>query len=166
MSEEQKEAAQTEREKAMDAKVKEVANENEKRKVDSKDKEGNAIKVFPKGLLLRAGMTRGKNPQVISYEAFDLSQPETLPVSLEEFMALTETKDEKILVSYLIDGFNDSQYTQASDPIAEYVEASWPEDVQKQFRLVVRNYSNATKVSIEDAVALIKPGIVASQSKK
>jgi hypothetical protein len=54
----------------------------------------------------------------------------------------------------------------ASDPVAEYVDATWSEDVQKQFRLVVRNYSNATGVSIEDAVALIKPGIVASQSKK
>lgn len=119
-----------------------------------------------KGTRVRVGQTRGRNPQVISYEAFDESKPDTLPTSLAEFMDLSKTQDEKVIVSLLIDGFNSLSYTTASDPVAEFVEASWPEDVQKQFRLVVRNYANATQVSIEDAVALIKPGIVASQSAK
>lgn len=118
-----------------------------------------------KGTRVRVGQTRGRNPQVISYEAFDESKPDTLPSSLSEFMDLTKTQDEKVIVSLLIDGFNSAQYTQASDPVAEFVEATWPEDVQKQFRIVVRNYANATNVSIEDAVALIKPGIVKSQQK-
>lgn len=118
-----------------------------------------------KGVRVFLGMTRGRNPQEIQYEAFDDSLPETLPSSLSEFMDLTKVKDEKLIVSYVIDGFNSAAYTQASDPVAEFVDASWSEDVQKQFRLVVRNYSNATGVSIEDAVALIKPGIVASQKK-
>lgn len=119
-----------------------------------------------KGLRFFIGMTRGRNPQPIQYEGFDETQPDTLPDSLSEFMSLTKTQDEKVIVSYLIDGFNSAAYTAASDPVAEFVDASWSEDVQKQFRLVVRNYSNATGVSIEDAVALIKPGIVASQTKK
>lgn len=118
-----------------------------------------------KGTRVRVGQTRGRNPQVISYEAFDESKPDTLPGSLSEFMDLTKTQDEKIIVSYLIDGFNASSYTTASDPVAEFVEPTWPEDVQKQFRIVVRNYANATGVSIDDAVALIKPGIVKSQAK-
>jgi len=80
-------------------------------------------------------------------------------------MDVAKVQDEKLIVSYLIEGFNASQYTEASDPLAEFVEATWTPEVQKQFRLVVRNYSNATGVSIEDAVALIKPGIVASQKK-
>lgn len=118
-----------------------------------------------KGTRVRVGQTRGKNPQVISWEAFDESQPDTLPSSLSEFMDIAKVNDEKAIVAFLIDGYNASQYTAASDPIAEFVEPTWPDDVQKQFRLVVRNYANATGVSLEDAVALIKPGIEASQKK-
>ncbi len=118
-----------------------------------------------KGTRVRVGQTRGKNPQVITWEAFDESLPETLPGSLAEFMSVSKVEDEKTIVSFLIDGFNSSQYSQASDPIAEFVNPTWTDDVQKQFRLVVRNYANATGVSIEDAVALIKPGIEASQAK-
>ena len=118
-----------------------------------------------KGTRTMLGMTRGRNPQEIQYEAFDESQPDTLPKTLSEFMEVAKVTDEPAIVSFLIDGFNSAQYTAASDPVAEFVDASWPDDVQKQFRIVVRNYSNATGVSIEDAVALIKPGIVKSQSK-
>jgi|SRR5712664_3124014 len=118
-----------------------------------------------KGTRVHVGQTRGRNPQVISWEAFDESLPETCPKTLSEFMEIAKVSDETTIVSYLLDGFNSAAYTAASDPVAEFVEASWPEDVQKQFRLVVRNYSNATGVSIEDAVALIKPGIVKSQAK-
>ena len=118
-----------------------------------------------KGTRVRVGQTRGKNPQVINWEAFDDSLPDTLPATLSEFMEITKTQDEKLIVQYLVDGYNDAQYTAASDPIAEFVNPVWPDDVQKQFRLVVRNYSNATGVSLEDAVALIKPGIEKSQTK-
>lgn len=118
-----------------------------------------------KGTRVSVGMTRGRNPQVISFEEFNDSLPDTLPKTLSEFMEVAKVNDENLIVSYLIDGFNDAQYTEASDPLAEFVEATWSPEVQKQFRLVVRNYSNATGVSIEDAVALIKPGIVASQQK-
>lgn len=118
-----------------------------------------------KGTRVRVGQTRGRNPQVITWEAFDESQPDTLPKTLSEFMEVSKTSDENVIVSYLISGYNDAQYTAASDPVAEFVDAAWPEDVQKQFRIVVRNYANATGVSIEDAVALIKPGIVKSQQK-
>lgn len=115
-----------------------------------------------KGTRVRVGQTRGKNPQVVSWEAFDESLPETLPSDLSGFMDLTDKfggKDEKNIVAWLIDGFNSAQYTAASDPIAEYVPADWPEDIQKGFRLAVRNYSVNAQVSIEDAVTLIKPGI-------
>lgn len=115
-----------------------------------------------KGTRIKVGSTRGKNPQVISFEAFDEAQPATLPTTITEFTELTKTPDEKTLVEYLVEGFNAISYTAASDPIAEFVNYAWPEDLQRQFRLVVRNYSTATKVSIEDAVNLIRPGIDAS----
>jgi hypothetical protein len=110
------------------------------------------------GLRVRVGQTRGKNPMVITWEAFDESKPETCPKTVAEFMEVTSVKDEPTLVSFLTSGYNDAQYTAASDPLAEYVEASWPADAQTQFRLVVRNYSRGAGVSLEDAVALIKPG--------
>lgn len=119
-----------------------------------------------KGTRLRVGQTRGRNPQVIKFENFDESQPDTLPKTLSEFMEITKVQDEPTIMGYLIDGFNSNSYVLASDPVAEFVDASWPDDVQKQFRIVVRQYAAGANVSIEDAVALIKPGIAASQAKK
>lgn len=118
------------------------------------------------GTRIRVGQTRGKNPLVISWEAFDESKPETLPTSIQQFMEVTNVKDEKSLVNFLIGGVNDANYTAASDPLAEFVDLSWPDDAQTQFRLVVRNYSRGANVSLEDAVTLIKPGFVAQFSKK
>lgn len=119
-----------------------------------------------KGTRTFLGMTRGRNPQEIQFENWDESKPDTLPASLSEFMDIRKLSDEPSIVRRLILGDNEIFYSEASDPVAEYVDATWPEEVQKQFRIVVRNYSNATGVSIEDAVNLIKPGIVASQTKK
>lgn len=110
------------------------------------------------GVRRRIGQTRGKNPMVISWDAFDESKPDTLPTSIQQFMDVTNVKDEPSLVSFLIGGFNDAAYTSASDPLAEYVDLSWPQDAQTQFRLVVRNYARGANVSLEEAVGLIKPG--------
>lgn len=118
------------------------------------------------GTRVRVGQTRGKNPLVITWEAFDESKPDTLPTEIQQFMEVTGVKDQPTLVNLLIAGYNDSQYTAASDPLAEYVDATWPDDAQAQFRLVVRNYSRGANVSLEDAVALIKPGFAAQFAKK
>lgn len=110
------------------------------------------------GVRIRVGQTRGKNPQVITWEAFDDSLPQTLPTTISSFMDISKVSDEPTLVSYLISGYNEQAYTAASDPLAEYVEPTWPAESQTQFRLVVRNYSRGANVSLEDAVKLIKPG--------
>lgn len=112
------------------------------------------------GTRLKVGKTRGKSSIIVTWEAFDDALPETNPKSIQQFMDITSVKDEPTLVEYLIAGFNDANYTAASDPLAEYVEASWKPEVQTQFRLVVRNYSRGAMVSLEDAVALIKPGFM------
>ena len=118
------------------------------------------------GVRVQVGQTRGKNPIVIDWEAFDRSKVETLPTSIQMFMDITTVKDEPTLVSYLIDGFNDAAYTAASDPLAEFVDLSWAPEAQTQFRLVVRNYSRGANVPLEDAVALIKPGFSKQFDKK
>jgi len=110
------------------------------------------------GTRVRVGQTRGKNPLVISWEAFDESKPETLPTTIQQFMEVTKVADEPSLVSFLVGGLNDANYTAASDPLAEFVDLAWPQEAQTQFRLVVRNYSRGAQVSLEDAVSLIKPG--------
>jgi hypothetical protein len=139
--------------------------------MDKREKELNASKTG-KGLRSFLGMTRGRNPLEIQYENWDESQPATLPSTLSEFMDALKTRGvtdgdmEKEVVRRLVIGDNDVLYKEASDPVAEFVDSSWTPEVQKQFRIVVRNYSTATGVSIEDAVALIKPGIVASQKAK
>lgn len=112
-----------------------------------------------KGTRVRVGMTRGKGSLAIKWEAFDESKPKTLPADIKEFMALTGIQDQAKLLEFLIVGYNDSTYTAASDPIAEFVNPSWDDDTKAQFRLVVRNYSKATGSSIEDTVSLMKPGI-------
>jgi len=128
--------------------------------LERKQKEADAenAKLSGVGLRHRVGQTRGKNPVVIGWKAFDESKPDTLPTSIQQFMEVTSVKDEPTLVSYLIGGLNDANYTAASDPLAEFVDPTWPDDAQTQFRLVVRNYSRGAQVSLEDAVALIKPG--------
>jgi hypothetical protein len=138
--------------------------DSQRDKLEAEAKAENA-KRTGKGTRVRVGSTRGKNPQPISFEAFDETQPETLPKTLSEFMEVTKVSDENTIVGYLVDGFNSASYTAASDPIAEYVEPTWPDDIQRTFRLIVRNYANNANIPIEDAVALIKPGIVAAQEK-
>jgi hypothetical protein len=130
--------------------------------LEAKQKEADATNATRSGVgtRVRVGQTRGKNPMVISWEAFDESKPETLPTTIANFMEVTNVKDEPSLVSFLIGGLNDANYTAASDPLAEYVDLSWPQEAQTQFRLVVRNYSRGASVSLEDAVTLIKPGFV------
>jgi hypothetical protein len=151
MSADEKDKAAEAREANLTAKQLEVAAINEKR--------------TGKGTRLRAGQTRGKNPQVVVWEAFDLTKPEFNPSTIAEFMDLTKVTEEKAIVDFLIDGYNDAMYSEASDPIAEYVESSWLPETQKQFRLAVRNYANMVGVSIEDAVNLIKPNLVKSLAK-
>lgn len=133
-----------------------------------KEKEVEALNATKtgKGVRARVGRTRGKSSIVITWDAFDESKPETLPTTIQEFMDITGVKDEPSLVNHLIAGFNDASYTAASDPLAEFVDYTWPPEAQTQFRLVVRNYSRGASVSLEDAVALIKPGFSKQFEKK
>ena len=128
--------------------------------LEAKQKEAESINATRTGVgtRIRVGQTRGKNPMVISWEAFDESKPETLPTTIQQFMDITKVADEPSLVSFLVGGLNDANYTAASDPLAEFVDLTWPQEAQTQFRLVVRNYSRGAQVSLEDAVNLIKPG--------
>lgn len=144
---------------AADLRAKLVSEMQEKADAENAKREG-------KGTRLRVGQTRGKNPQVISWEAFDESKPDTLPVDFDEFTKLSGVSSEREILSLLVDGFNSMAYQNASDPIAEFVNPAWPDDIQKNFRLVVRNYAAGANVTIEDAVALIKPGIEASVKAK
>ncbi len=140
MSEQEKTAKEIERENAEKA-----------AKVEN-DSRGNKV-----GTRKHVGFTRGKASMLVSWEAFDDALPETLPKSIQEF-ADTVHPTEAEMLSYAIAGFNESQYIAASDPLAEYVNAAWPQEVQTQFRLVTRNYAKLPGVSLDDAVALIKPG--------
>jgi hypothetical protein len=80
-------------------------------------------------------------------------------------MELTKIEDEKVLVSYLIEGFNSNSLSIASDPIAEFLDPSWTDEIKKGFKTVVKTYAANLKLSIEDAVALIKPAYLASLKK-
>jgi hypothetical protein len=147
---------------------KESKKDSLKARSEDMDKREKVLNEGKTGLGLRSfiAMTRGKGPVEIQYDAFDESQPATLPTTIQQFMDVTEVKDEPSLVGFLIGGFNDAAYTAASDPLREYVDLSWPADAQTQFRLVVRNYSRGANVSLEDAVALIKPGFAKQFEKK
>lgn len=111
------------------------------------------------GLRVMVGATRGRQTQNIKYEAFDTSKPDSLPSSLQEFTETVKISDEAVLLSFLIDGFNDYQYRQASDPIAEFVNPVWPDEIKLAFRTSVRNYAKAAEVSIEEAANLLRPGL-------
>jgi hypothetical protein len=112
------------------------------------------------GKRVMVGQTRGKNPQIITWEAFADELPDTHPKSVDEFTNVVGEKSEAELVQRLIIGENELAYIAASDPIKEYVEPTWDDDVQTNFRLVVRNYARTLMLGIDEAVALIKPGFV------
>lgn len=120
------------------------------------------------GTRVKVGQTRGRNPQVITFEFFDETKVDTLPKSIDEFTKIAGVADEAALLSMCIDGYNQQSYTNASDPIAEFVEPGWDSETIKQFRTVIRNFVGATngKVNVEEAVNLIKPGIVAALAAK
>ena len=115
-----------------------------------------------KGTRLRVTNTRGKGSITIIYEAFDESKPDTLPETPDEFVELTSISDESHLANLLVRGFNDWSYEQSSDPIAQYLNPAWPEELSSKFRAAVRAYSQATNTSIEDTVAMMKPGMEAA----
>jgi hypothetical protein len=139
MSEEQKTAQETAKEKALAA----AAEENAKR-----------TGVGPR---LKVGATRGKNPTVITFENFDRSKPDTLPTSVAQFMEVV-TSEQSTLLDYLIRGYDEAQYEAASDPLAEYVSSVWSPEVQLTFRTAVRNYAKGLGLELEDAVNIIRPG--------
>lgn len=123
----------------------EVKSENAKR-------EGVGLRVF-------TGYTRGRATAAIKWEAFDTDKPDTLPTSPKQFAEVTGITDSAKILSFMIDGFNEYQYRQASDPIAEFVNPAWDDDTKLKFRTVVRNYATVTSTSIEETVALMKPGV-------
>jgi len=104
------------------------------------------------------GFTRGKGSMPFIYERYDESQPDTLPKTPSEFAENSKVTDAGQLTKLLIAGMNEKLYTDASDPIAEHVNATWDEETRNRFRLVVRNYMTGAEASLDDAVALIKPG--------
>lgn len=112
-----------------------------------------------KGKRTFLAMTRGKGTTEISYEGWDESKADTLPATLSEFMDLAGIQDEKEIIRRLILGDNEISYTEASDPIAEYVDASWDDKYATNFRTVVRNFSRDNGMSIEDAVNFLKPAM-------
>jgi len=114
----------------------------------------------------KQGSTRGKNPRKIEYEAFDLEKPETLPVSITEFMEVTGVKDQNEIVALLVDGFNAAQYSAASDEIGEFINDAWDKDTQAQFRLAVRNMMKLTGFEVEQVVNMLKPAIDKAWSER
>lgn len=116
-------------------------------------------------LTVTKGRTRGKNPKDIEYEKFDLEQPENLPKDLKEFMEVVGLDKvsgpdaQKAMLEYVISGFNDAQYSAASDEIGEFINDEWDKEYQAQFRLTVRNFSKISGKSIEDVVTMLKTAI-------
>jgi len=143
------------------ANAEELKLENEKASQINKER-GKA-----KGTRVKVGQTRGKNPNVISWEFFDRLIPESLPTSYAEFCELTKTTEEKDIVNLLIEGHNSFQYAEASDEIGEFVEDYWDKDTATQFRTTIRQFSKAANMEIEDAVKLLKPAVEAGyQARK
>lgn len=105
------------------------------------------------------GMTRGRNPREIEYLEFNREIPGNIPKTMKEFMDASGVQEEAGLVELLVTGFNESQYKAATDEIGEFINPQWDNKTQDSFRLAVRNYSKISGDTIEDAVALIKPGV-------
>lgn len=126
-------------------------------KLENEKRSGVGLRVF-------TGFTRGKGSMPIKWEQF---ASDSEPTSLEQFLEVTKASKDDLL-KYAIIGFNDTRYTEASDPIAEHVNKMWDDSTQAQFRLVVRNLhkSLAGTKTIDEVVAMVKPGIEKAQAAK
>lgn len=118
-----------------------------------------------KGTRFVLANTRGKGSVQIKYAAFDSDVVGSLPETVSEFMDLSGVTDEGELVSFLITGFNDASYKRASDPVSEFVNPAWPNEIAESFKLAVKNLVKAG-LDIDKVVAMVKPGIDASFSAK
>jgi hypothetical protein len=123
--------------------------ELEREKFEAEAKAENAKRTGV-GLRVAVGATRGRQTQNIKYEQFDTSIPDSLPKSLGEFVQVTGISDENQLLGFVIDGFNDYQYRQASDPIAEFINPVWSDEVKLAFRTSVRNFAKAMEMPIDE----------------
>lgn len=108
-----------------------------------------------KGLRVFVGATRGRSTTLISYEGFDTSKPDTLPETLEELATIANITDEKTLVAFAIEGYNDAAYRNASDPLADYINQNWPDETKAKFKVTVRSYAVAMEMSLDDAAVEI-----------
>lgn len=105
-------------------------------------------------LVDKQGKTRGKGARDITYKVLN-----RVPTSIEEFTSVTGVKDEKEFCEFLYVGYNESNYSAASDEIGEYIPDSWDKETSAQFRLAVRNTAKLTNLPVEAVVAMIKPAI-------
>jgi hypothetical protein len=136
-------------------------------KLEGKDSTGNVVintvKIFE-----FAGKTKGKGSRNITYWAFDDSKPDTLPKNALQLKASTaflntdarnpegvEFTNDRLL-EFMIDGLNTWSYNKQADEIGEYLNPEWPEDIQGNFRIAVRNTSKMTGMSIEDTANFLK----------
>lgn len=110
-----------------------------------------------KGTRVQVGATRGKATMNIKYEAFDTADAKSLPESVAEFVSLSGVDAESDLVAFLIEGFNSNQYRLASDPISEFTDNSWPDELKVAFKSSVRGLVKGG-LSLEQAVGMMKPG--------
>lgn len=111
------------------------------------------------GTRVKVGSTRGRSVQNIKYEAFDESQPETLPKDPAEFSKVTGITGTAALVEMLITGYNDKMYTDASDPIADYVNAAWKDEIKVQFRTTVRNMAKMFGKPVSEVAGSIRDAV-------
>ena|SRR5258706_4780176 len=118
-----------------------------------------------KGLRVLVGATRGRSTTNIKYEAFDESDPDSLPTKVEEFVSLTGINANGQLARFLVIGYNQFKYTEASDPIAEHVNKAWDDDRKLKFRNVIRGLVANNGMTIAEAVSMVKPGTEAMFQK-
>lgn len=112
-------------------------------------------------LTAKTGKTRGRNPRDIEYKVLS-----RVPANVEEFTTVTGVSEEKDFCEYLFAGYNDSQYSLASDEIGEYIPDSWDKESSNQFRLAVRNTAKLTGLDVETVVNMLKPAIEKSMAAK
>lgn len=103
------------------------------------------------GTRVFVGATRGRSTQVIKYEAFDTSKPETLPTSVEEVCTVLNITSESELLPLLFEGANAAAYRAASDPLSDYINPVWSEEAKAKFKVTVRSYAAAMEISLDEA---------------
>lgn len=96
---------------------------------------------------------KGNKDKKVTYRAIneDTERPDNpMDAALE-----LSNGDLAIFWKRFVNGYNEAMYTEVADPIAEFIDASWSDDIKKSFRTSVNALAKTLGMDKEDVATFL-----------